>query len=168
MKENISIYVPKGKKMVETSDENGINIKFVDIVDKTAIKSRSWDEFCRNHPNIMNEFYISSCANVVEYNMWSSERSDDCKNNLSNREDAEGILALIQLVRFHDEWVGDWKYDPNSNEHYHAIVHDIRRHDFYIIKLSAANRLLSFPDQDMAKEFLECFSDLIKKAQRFI
>lgn len=80
---------------------------------------------------------------------------------LETREDAEGILALIQLTRLHDEWL------PNDYEQNVCIIQradnqiDISTH-FY------NKKLLTFPTKEMAAEFLECFRDLIEKARKFI
>ena len=86
------------------------------------------------------------------------------------KEDAEGILALIQLTRLHDEWVGDWQ--PNLDKSSQILAGYSVAYKGYmgfgIINNFYIHSLLCFPTQEMAQEFLDCFKDLIEKAKRFI
>lgn len=153
MKQIIKIDVPAGKKAVY--DEATQTIKFVDI---EPVRSKSWEEFCKNHPNAGNEWYIDSDGDVKKVNDYRRFH----KNNFATREDAEGILALIQLTRLHDEWVGNWK---PTTDWYSICVYD---KEIEVQRWISSQFLLSFPTEKMAKEFLDCFKDLIIKAKRFI
>lgn len=127
-------------------------------------RSKSWDEFCKNHPYITKEYYINDNGSVHLI----KECNRKCCNNLETKEDAEGILALIQLTRLHDEWVGDWKGSKLVNNGY--IIKYALKDDSYRVQFANAywQTILNFPTEEMAEEFLKCFKDLIKKAKRFI
>ena len=133
----------------------------IEEVKKESVRSRSWEEFCENHPYITKEYYIND--NGLVYPITECNRT--CYNNLETKEDAEGILALIQLTRLHDEWVGGSKLVGNSYIIKYTLIDDS-----YRIKLASAywQTILNFPTKKMAEEFLKCFKDLIKKAKRFI
>lgn len=136
----------------------------IEEVKKESVRSKSWEEFCENHPYITKEYYIND--NGLVYLITECNRT--CCNNLETKEDAEGILALIQLTRLHDEWVGDWKDLKFVGNSY--IIKYIFEDDSYKIQLASVywQTILNFPTKEMAEEFLKCFKDLIKKAKRFI
>lgn len=166
MENEIKLKVPEGKKAVQTVDTNGnIVIKFENV---EPIRSKSWDEFCKNHPNIAREYWIqtsSDIGQISEDKTYLRHPQREC-NLLSTKEDAEGILALIQLTRLHDEWVGDWEADWKSNEYKYVILHD---KDDYAVRCAVNyHRLFVFPTEEMAEEFKECFKELLDKAKKFI
>lgn len=156
MIETIKINVPEGKKAVY--DEATQTIKFVDIA---LIRSKSWAEFCKNHPNAASDRYIDPFGKIFQWDAYN--RNSKCL--LKNREDAEGILALIQLIRLHDEWVGSWEPDYKG-KWFHSIYYYQNYIDVFDNRYN--HNLLSFPTKEMAKEFLNCFKDLLEKAKRFI
>lgn len=135
----------------------------IEEVKKEPVKSKSWEEFCENHP-ITKEYYINDNGLVCLI----TECNRTCCNNLEAKEDAEGILALIQLTRLHDEWVGDWKGPTLVGDSY--IIKYTLIDDSYRVQFANAywQTILNFPTKEMAEEFLKCFKDLIKKAKRFI
>lgn len=159
MESIIKIDIPEGKVAKQIINSDGsISITFVD---KKSTRSRSWEEFRINHPRITEEYYIDcdgSISSVYECNR-------DCCNNLATKEDAEGILALIQLTRLHDEWIGDWK--PKFKAKPNAVI--INTGNRIEVSVSCyCSALLLFPNQELAEEFLECFRILIEKAKKFI
>ena len=63
MENEIKIKVPEGKKAVQNVDSNGnIVIKFEDT---ETIRSKSWEDFCKNHSVVENEWYISSNGHIL-------------------------------------------------------------------------------------------------------
>ena len=136
----------------------------IEEVKKEPVRSKSWEEFCKNHPYITKEYFISDNGSVDLI----TECNRTCCNNLETKEDAEGILALIQLIRLHDEWIVDWKGTKLVDCNY--IIKYTLKDDSY--RVPSANvywqTILNFPTKEMAEEFLKCFKDLIKKAKRFI
>lgn len=165
MKQTITIEVPEGKTYKQTTDKDG-NI-IIQYIDKEPVRSKSWNEFCKNHPEVKNEYFITFDGRIV-----STSNNQRYPNNFTNAEDAEGILALIQLTRLYDEWVGDWSIceTEKANCSWYAIrtYIDDNKLNVEVMQHYKNYYLLSFPTYDMAKEFLECFKDLIEKAKRFI
>lgn len=165
MKQTIEIEVPDGKEVVY--DEYTKSIKFID---KKPIISKSWEEFVNNHPNISNEWFIENNTGLYQVScdetIVNRDKNED-RNLLATKQDAEGILALIQLTRLRDEWVGDWTPDyRNFNEDKYHI--NVRNDNITVDRYSYTRALLSFPTNTLATEFMQCFKDLIIKAKRFI
>ena len=106
MEQIIKIEVPEGKKAVY--NESTKTIEFVDI---EPIRSKSWEEFCKNHPNVSHEEWCldNQRGYIAHYGIKGCKRNNTHKTLIATKEDAEGILALVQLTRLYDEWVGDWK-----------------------------------------------------------
>lgn len=163
MKETITFELPEGKTYKKTIDENGKLI--IEIVDVEPIRSKSWEEFCKNHPEVDGEFYLNGNGSISTHRSSITTRGTLYdKNLLSSKEDAEGILALIQLTRLHDEWVGDWRHDGKKD----VDTIYINSANCPSILKSWGYFLLQFPTREMAEEFITCFSDLIIIAKRFI
>lgn len=167
--QTIKINVPDGKKVVY--DEKTQTIEFVDI---KPIKSKSWEEFCNNHPQISYEYYLQQSVTMVippttetRINFRHISHGEQSKCLLKTKEDAEGILALIQLTRLHDEWIGDWmpNYCDDKTKKWHIYFFS---DEIDIAWSHEQKRFLVFPSKEMAKEFLDCFRDLIQKAKKFI
>lgn len=140
----------------------------IEEVKKEPVRSMSWEEFCKNHPIEKNtEWCIDANRIIPAYAEITSRAAtfEQAKGYLATKEDAEGILTLIQLTRLHDEWVGDWEPDYKGK-----WFCSISYYQNYIDVLDNRYQhvLLSFPTKEMAKDFLECFKDLIEKAKRFI
>ena len=160
MKKTITIEIPEGKTYKQTVDENGNLV--IQYIDKEPVKSKSWKEFCENHPIVEDEYYISSQGKIKNID---GLRNSSCDHHLATKEDAEGILALIQLTRLHDEWVSDSNYKDFEQKAYIYILPCTGEPEIYIGK---AHCLLGFPSYKMAQEFIKCFKDLIEKAKKFI
>lgn len=168
MENEVKINVPKGKKAVQSTDDNGnIVIKFEDV---EPIRSKSWYGFCKNHPLIDEEWYISSNGYIKGPYISPNNRNVDSDTTfLETKEDAEGLLALIQLTRLHDEWVGNW--EPGWEDDAVKNKYFITRNGYKTFKVQACwydPRFLVFPTRRMAEEFMECFKDLLEKAKKFI
>lgn len=118
------------------------------IFKKIPENPKTWKEYCaltKGSPS----FYAS--CNAVDINSYSGEY-----NEFSTRERAEQFIALGKLLQLRDYWVGDWKI--NSDNIYviykNVIMNAVHNNDFP----------LAFPTREMAEEFKDCFSDLIKEA----
>lgn len=159
----IKIAIPEGKAYEQTVDEKGnIILKLVDV---KPIRSKNWEEFCKNHPDIDVEYFLRSDSSVDKFTR-ISRRIDIDKNLLATKEDAEGILALIQLTRLHDEWVGDWKPDYTTGEIKYSIA--VIHNKIQIEAFVSTKHFLTFRNEKLAQEFFKCFRDLIERAKKFI
>ena len=123
---------------------------------------RTWVEFCASHDITMSEYFIGETGNIFNSN--SGKRIPDIsKTILPNRQAAEAHLAYMQLHQLRDAWregwLPDWKDDMQAK---FSIVYN--NGEYSVFDYQYVSRFLSFQDEARAKEFLECYKGLIKKA----
>ena len=135
----------------------------IEEVKKEPIRSKSWEEFCNNHPTF-DEWYVTDSPKPM---MLSGANLPRIRYSLETKEDAEGILVLIQLTRLHNEWVDGWVPNWEDMSQTKYIVYYYGK-TLVIDSTASFKRLLAFPTREMAVEFLTCFKDLIEKAKKFI
>lgn len=129
----------------------------------TNVLPRTWEEFCANYPCKKDECCITAGCGLY----WATEgaeRQVHCdKNFLSNRQAAEAHLAYMQLHQLRDAWregwIPDWKDNTQAK---FAIIYNKDEHIVFDCRF--ISRFLTFQDEARAKEFLECYKGLIKKA----
>lgn len=153
---NITISLEKAKEWYQ----QGGDLKAV------ALQAFSEDELMTTFPKSWSEYTTRARYKGNRVNAGNIPGSADyC--HFATKEDAEGIIALIQLTRLHDEWVGDWKPDFPSRNCFQCSIMYIK--DIISVQYNThRNRLLTFPNYDLAAEFKDCFKDLLEKAKKFI
>jgi hypothetical protein len=139
-----------------------------ELQDVTCVKS--WEEFCKKH-NRNGEYFINQFSEAIPVSDFCNYPRDAKadKNLLETKEDAEAVLALIQLKRLRDQWWESLKWKPdytNNGIRKYTIVQAsnkiiIERHYLF-------SHFLAFPTKEIAEEFLKCFEDLINKAKEII
>ena len=123
---------------------------------------RSWEEFCEKYPVKKGECILESKDAITVV-------PRDCRGNrlyknwIPSQKSAEAHLALIQLEQLRDCWRQGWEPDWLEGNVQKYVIHKWR--DRISIETTyVTHSFLSFPTYEMAKEFLECFKDLIEKA----
>ena len=143
-RKEVKIEVPQG---YEIDKEKSTFEKI--IFKKITENPKTWEEYCTLTKG--ESSYFTECDN----NIYLISNSGS-HNEFSNIERAKQFIALGQLMQLRDYWVRgykEFKYtllvtrDENILVYYHTYPH-----------------ILTFPTKEMAEEFKECFSDLIKKA----
>ena len=124
---------------------------------------RSWEEFCREYPVKNGEANFNSMSSIIIQKDDATVRASIRDRNICpSKKSAEAHLAMIQLEQLRNCWRQGWEPDWNDDQQTkYCIVHS---KEFKIHILYETRRFLSFPTIEMAKEFLECFRDLIEKA----
>lgn len=119
------------------------------IFKKISENPKTWEEYCE-----LTKGNTSNYANST--NMVYKDRYTGAYNEFATKERAKQFIALGKLMQLRDYWVGDWK--GNLDNIYviykNVIMAAVHNSDFP----------LTFPTREMAKEFKDCFSDLIKEA----
>lgn len=154
MEKILKINCPKGKDVIY--DEDTMSIRFIDI---EPVQSESWDEFCKNHPNTKGEYVVHPGSIMKAETM--DLRKSGWFSIFETKEDAEGIVAFMKLIRLHDEWVEGYSRK-------NAVVAIYYECDIDEICVASAWNTLWFPDFYSADKFIDCHRDLIMKAKRFI
>lgn len=91
---NITIEVPDNCKLIKEDDTT-----FKVIIER---EPKTWKDFCDIVP-VINEYYIDQFSNVRSISSGKRDPMYD-RNLCATREEAEAIVALIQLRRLKVEW----------------------------------------------------------------
>lgn len=106
-------------------------------------------------------YYISSNSNIIDYRCNDSDI--DNTNCLPSLESAKNVLALCQLLTMRDRYVGNWKPDWTNDKILKYCI--ISRYGVILVEnWYNVKRTLSFPTEELAKEFLNNFKPLIEEA----
>lgn len=135
------------------------------VFKKIDTKPRSWEEFCENYP-VKNEVYINGTSYIFHRTDGEERERNKTydKNLLPSIEYAKAILALCQLISLRQVWIGDWEPDYTdycTNKYCIIFIEE----NIKVVKYNYFRHPLSFPTEEMANEFVECFKDLIEKAK---
>ena len=133
------------------------------VKEKKNDKPRSWEEFCKNYPITKDEFWLGDGGRIRQVDSQNIGKCRTYKNWCTSKEEAEAFLALMQLRQLRKAWVGDW--DQEYCKYYYFI--SVKLSDKSIITDVTNSRRypLSFPNKEMAEDFLDCFRDLCKTAK---
>lgn len=130
---------------------------------------KTWEGFCEVYPLREKEYCIDNTSNICEaYNCGIMRRNSIVdKNLLPNKETAEAILALLQLIQlrdcYNDGWTPNWK-DVWVTKY--CIVSDeqtLKRNTY-----RTTSQILAFKSEELRDQFLENFRDLIEIAKPLI
>lgn len=157
-----TINIPEGYELVQTSETS------YEIKKKTNLP-KTWEEFCEKHKKIKEgECFIGIDSYITDVGNKCKERDEKFDRNLlPSKSDAEGILALIQLIQlrncYNEGWKPDWedggldKYSICYSKNKATTSVNFNTH-----------RILSFKTTELRDRFFTNFKDLIKTAKDFI
>lgn len=148
-----TIEIPDGFELVQVDERN------YKIVKKEELP-KTWDDFCNTHSYKRGESWISGAAEVLEIN-YSVGMRRTRPNLLPNKEYAEAILALCQLIQLRDCYRQGWKPDYSTKNPKYIITYWESR--LYTDTYSSRNVILSFQTEELRDEFYKNFKDLIEK-----
>lgn len=161
MKE-LKITPPEGY-IIDEEKSTSYNIVFK----KKSELPETWEEFCRQDSINQEEFFIDGCSQIKTSNQNTKRVLNRDKNLLPSKEAAEAHLALMQLHRLRDVyrqgWIPDWK---NLFQPKFIITQFFNKAE--VVEVNTANTFLSFQSEEIAKQFLENFKDLINTAKDLI
>ena len=127
-------------------------------------KPRSWAEYCNNYTG--KTFWIEKNSTICDGKniVWGGLCAGVDKNTLPTKELAEAFLAMMQLMSLRQAWIGEWKPDW-SNEYLNKYCIIGICCGFEVLLLNKCRYPLSFPTEEMAKDFMNCFKDLLEIAK---
>ena len=148
----VKIQIPNNCELIKDGDTYIVK-------EKKQTPPRSWEEFCRRYPKQEGECFIGVSSVIRMYDESSQRFIDADKNICTSKEEAEAFLALMQLRQLRKAWVGDWK--PFRSEKYSVILVEGRTNRFEVgYGYWSYNYPMTFPFEEMAKDFFSCFKDL--------
>ena len=144
----LKINIPEGYE-IDRDNSTFEEIVFKKVEDPLAKLPKTWEEYCKQTEGYVSYFF-SSPKSIIK--SWF----EGSYNEFITEERVKQFVALGKLLQLRDYWVGDWK--RNSDNIYviykNVIMAAMHNSDFP----------LTFPTREMAKEFKNCFKDLIKEA----
>ena len=148
MKKELKIEVPKGYEIDrQKSTFEKIIFKKIDNTPKT------WKEYCRlNHLKDSFSPVYGNCSGECFHTGSYDE--------FYTKERAEQFIALGQLMQLRDYWVRGYKKTEEEYVIYITCQGNIRVTTWH----NKFMKKLTFPTEDMANDFINCFRDLIKTA----
>ena len=126
-------------------------------------KPKSWEEYCNN---FNGELFYFSNRNSIESVVTSDGMSYTAKDYLPSKELAKAFLAMMQLMSLRQAWIDDWEPNWKDGTRIWCIIS--REYKLEIGSSYVTAMTLSFPTEEMAKEFMNCFKDLLEIAKPLI
>ena len=150
----VKIQIPDNCELIKNGDTYVVK-------EKKQQPPRSWEEFCEKHPIQLGEVKLNSVCDIYGFEKSTIRHPYDDRNMCTSKEEAEAFLASMQLRQLRKAWVGDWK---PSGDNFYAITFSIET-GLKIGEYASIYRVLSFPTQLMAYDFLGLFRDLCETAK---
>ena len=149
MEKELKIEIPKGYEIdKEKSTFEKIVFKKIDNRPKT------WEEYCE-----LTKGNTSNYANATTLMVYK-DRFNGAYNEFSTKERAEQFIAIGKLMQLRDYWVKGYK---TTEEEY--VIYITCQGNLRVTTLqNKFMKKLTFPTEEMANDFIKCFSGLIKTA----
>ena len=155
-KKKLKINIPEGYE-IDRENSTFEEIVFKKIEDPLAKLPKTWEEYCKRTKGYTSYYGYSINGNTYE------TKFDGFYNEFFTKERVKQYVALGKLLQLRDYWVSNWKDD--SNNFVAAIYHfDGEIVNTNVSRKRSSNYPLTFPTREMAKEFKNCFENLIKEA----
>lgn len=150
---------------IEIPDDSEL-IKEGNIYRICQVVPKTWEEFCNRTP-IRQEYFIGYDSRIT-LREYKDRNSRGDRNLHASEVEAEAILALIQLIRLRKAWVGEWDPEKTGANVYYIQSTIDGELTVPFISRYVYRHILTFPSKSMATQFIECFRDLLNKAERFL
>ena len=152
----LKINIPEGYE-IDKEKSTFEEIVFKKVEDPFSKLPKTWEEYCKQTKGYTSYYGYSINENTYE------TKFDGFYNEFFTKERVKQYVALGKLLQLRDYWVSNWKDD--SNNFVAAIYHfDGEIVNTNVSRKRSSNYPLTFPTREMAKEFKNCFENLIKEA----
>lgn len=150
----LKINIPEGYE-IDKEKSTFEEIVFKKVEDPLAKLPKTWEEYCKQTKGYTSCYGYS----IIDENTYKT-KFDGFYNEFFTKKRVKQYIALGKLLQLRDYWVGDWKINSDS-------VYIIYR-NLIMATLHTNDFPLAFPTREMAKEFKNCFEDLIKEAHPLV
>ncbi len=84
---------------------------------------KDWEDFCANYKTKHNEgeCYISTSSEIREVKAGDAVNNDTDKNLVPNKQCADAVLALTQLLQLREFYRQGWKPSHDYSDDYYAV-----------------------------------------------
>ena len=145
----LKINIPEGYE-IDKEKSTFEEIVFKKVEDPFSKLPKTWKEYCKYAKDCPSYYGNPRKNNIFE------TRFDGFYNEFFTKERVKQYVALGKLLQLRDYWVDSWEKDSDNIYviYKNVIMAAMHNSDFP----------LTFPTREMAKEFKNCFKDLIKEA----
>lgn len=151
------ITIPEGYELQKVNDSEYRIVKI-----KKELPN-SWEEFCETHTMQEEEAWINDFAVIRIVVSKGGDITNKWFNFLPNKEYAEAILSLIQLIQLRDCYRDGWK--PNWEEFTPKESIIFFNDDFLFDNHAREAKIFSFQSKKIRDKFYNNFKDLIEKTK---
>lgn len=154
---NITLTIPENCELIKEGNSY--------IIREQTLGPKTWKEFCQNYPITGEECFIDDESVLRHKNPKSVDmpRHHTDQNLYISWKEAEAFIGLMQLRQLRKAWVKNWipgKYDCS-----YTIAYDRTNEKFSVFTTVVTTGILSFPTEEMAWDFFNCFKPLCEEAQ---
>lgn len=160
--EEVKIKIPDGFELVQIGEG-----KWEQRKKKTPPKT--WEEFCKTHPIKEDEYYLDPGVGIAAFGKLPEpfkSRTTYNRDILPNKETAEAVLALMQLIQLRNCYNGIWEPDWTDGEIKYTIMNGLN--NLEKARTADISHVLAFKSEELRDQFLENFRDLIEIAKPLI
>ena len=156
---------PQGECLLFPSKDHRDWLKWKEERDKEKNRKlpKTWEDFCKTHAVQRDECVVCSNSVIVGEGVFRERMEGKDRSLLPNKELAEAMLALCQLIQLRDCYNNGWKPDWTDDEskyviysYNNTIIDDETHYD---------NRALYFNTKEIRDKFLKNFRGLIEIAK---
>ena len=108
----------------------------------------------------------SGCVNANIYDTCRFGMRRRFYDTFDSEDEAKAFCALGKLIQLRDAWWGDWRPDWEAGKCMYSI--DVNKNTVCLSNAFTFNSILVFPTEEMCKDFLDKFRDLIEQAKIFL
>ncbi len=159
--EKTKIAVPEGYGVGKIEVVDGEVI--VTYKEKEPKLPKSWEEYCKEEYCTKSRYFIADESYVLggkEFNGALDPKTD--KNLLPNKETAEAVLALCQLIQLRECYNQGWRPDWNCNDQDKYVIEPFQNEMTTDTRVSGGS-ILHFKNDKLCHQFLESFRNMIEK-----
>ena len=109
---------------------------------------------------------MSGCTNATTLDTGEHGRFRRFYDTFNSNDEAKAFCALGKLIQLRDAWWGDWRPDWESGKCMYSI--DVHKNTVCLSNAFTFNSILVFPSEEMCKDFLDKFRDLVEQAKMFL
>ena len=145
----LKINIPEGYE-IDRENSTFEEIVFKKVEDPLAKLPKTWEEYKSCSRDVESYFFYNSLKSI------GVSSFSGIYNEFLTEERTKQYVALGKLLQLRDYWVYGWEKDSDNIYviYKNVIMAAVPNSDFP----------LTFPTREMAKEFKDCFKDLIKEA----
>lgn len=134
--------------------------KKLGVLEEKDTRCKSWDDFLEKYAYRTGFYFDEAKGNI-----------DTTVNPIAfdeqlTEEETNAMVAFSKLLKLRRDWIGTWK--PNWFESVICIEVCNDFEEFEVNRIYKYPRAFSFPTEEMAREFLECFRNLFEQCKCLI